>query len=220
MPVAVKISPNPFFPFHSSCAQMLQLSCPSWNILVFLWPTSLHCSPTLLSSPLFLSIHPLPMLWCNTPHWRSEGNGMTERERESTEEKKTDQKIEERKWFFFPTGMSSQLIRLWVENNILFPFGCHFQSAHSLLWNSKVFFFLSCYYGNSQSAGRFRLFASQGLVWPFPGVNRTLHTWNHGNSAVSYPPLPPPPPPPKPPPITTNVCLLHKLPRLLPFGCS
>lgn len=100
---------------------------------------------------LYLSLHPLPMLWCNTPHWISEDKGMTGRER-ARERRKQIKRWRRKSDFFFSAGMSSRLIRLWVENNILFPFGCHFLSTYSLLWNSKVFFFLSCYYGNSQSA--------------------------------------------------------------------
>lgn len=38
----------------------------------------------------------------------------------------------------------------------------------------------------SQLTRRCWLFASQGLVWPFPGVNRIARTQNHGNGSVSY----------------------------------
>lgn len=97
--------------------------------------------------------------------------------------------MEERKWFFFfSAGMSSRLIRLWVENNILFPFGCHFLSTYSLLWNSKVFFFLSCYYGNSQSADMSVLTVCiTGPCLTFPRSQQdTAHMESWEQCTVSY----------------------------------
>lgn len=76
----------------SAVVPQLKYSC----VLVTQFPPLLI---TLLPFPLYLSLHPLPMLWWNTPRWRSEGKGMTERE--SKGEKKTDQKMEERKCLVF-----------------------------------------------------------------------------------------------------------------------
>lgn len=147
MPDAFKISPNPFS--LSALALLRYFSC-SAPAEIFLCSCDPLPSIALPLSSLFLSISlsilcPCSGVMCLTGDQKARG-WLRERER------RKQIKRWRRENDFFSTGMSSQLIRLWVENNMLFPFGCHFLCTHSLLWNSKVFFFLSCYYGNSQSA--------------------------------------------------------------------
>lgn len=99
----LKLSKEASIHFFPSPVLLRYLSCsaPAEIFLCSCDPLPSISLP-LSSFPLYLSLHLLPMLWCNMPHWRSESERMTERV--SKREKKTDQKIMERKWFFFKLG--------------------------------------------------------------------------------------------------------------------